>query len=146
MGSNECGNTEYTEYTEYSFMNDTSNLVHGELTGHIRQAAFEVHNYFGMGFLEKVYENALVNRLEKLGLATRQQASFSVKDEDGTIVGAYMADLVVSDTVIVEIKAAKALAVEHEAQLINYLRATQLPVGLLLNFGRTRLQVKRIAM
>jgi GxxExxY protein len=120
-------------------------LLHEELTGKIRQVAFEIHRYFMNGFLEKVYENALVHRLRKLGLKVQQQVPVLVKDEDGTPVGEYFADLVVEDVVIVELKSAKTLTDEHLAQLINYLKATDYDLGLLINFGSEKFQFKRVA-
>ena len=93
-----------------------------------------MYNTLGYGFLEKVYENALAIELCKQGLEARAQAPITVFYE-GEVVGEYFADLVIANTIIVELKAAKALAEEHEAQLLNYLKATPYEVGLLLNFG-----------
>jgi GxxExxY protein len=121
-------------------------LAHEKLTGEIRQTAFDVHRYLGNGFLEKVYENALAHRLGKRGHDVAGQAALSVRDEDGTVVGHYVADLVVDGTVLVEIKAVRGLTAEHYAQILNYLKATGLRIGLLLNFGRRRLEVKRFTM
>jgi len=121
-------------------------LLHGETTGQIRQTAFEVHRYFGRWFLEKVYENALAHRLRKSGLAVEQQRQLEVRDEDGTVVGEYYADLIISGLVLVEVKAAKALAPEHIAQLLNYLKVTEIAVGLLINFGGKQLQVRRFVL
>jgi GxxExxY protein len=137
------GNTEYTEPTE-----DTENarisLKEAELTGAIRQTAYEVHSYFGHGFLEKVYENALLNRLRKMGLSVQQQSEISVKDIDGTPVGNYIADAIINGVILVEVKAMSSLTQAHYAQPLNYLRATGLGVGLILNFGAPKLQVKRV--
>jgi len=127
-------------------MAGTTPLLHEELTGLIRQTAFETHSYFGPGFLEKVYENALVNRLRKKGLEVGQQKQLVVYDEDGTLVGDYYADLLVNDCVVVEIKAAKAFAGEHIAQLLNYLKATHMSLGLLINFGTGRLEFRRFVL
>lgn len=91
--------------------------------------------HIGYGFLEKVYENALLHELHKGGIPAVSQFPVQVI-YDGKVVGEYIADIVVSNSVIVEIKAAKTLLDEHEAQLLNYLRATDLEVGLLLNFGQ----------
>lgn len=118
-------------------------LVHEDLTGIIRHTAFEVHRYFGYGFLEKVYKNALVNRLGKQGLQVDPTRQLTVRDEDGSVVGEYEPDLVVEECIIVELKAARSLNNEHIAQLLNYLKATGTRVGLLVNFGAARLQVKR---
>ncbi len=109
-------------------------LKHEELTEQIIRAFYTVYHTLGYGFLEKVYENALAIELRKMGLTAVQQAPITVFYA-GTVVGEYYADLLVSDAVIVEIKAARALAAEHEAQLLNYLKATTYEVGLLLNFG-----------
>lgn len=112
------------------------------LTERIIGCAFKVSNALGAGFLEKVYENALALELRKRGLDVKQQAPVSVF-YDGTVVGEYFADLVVSDTVIVELKAVKEFSDAHAAQCLNYLKATGLPICLLLNFGKPRVEVKR---
>ena len=116
-----------------------------ELTEKILGAAFKVQNTLGCGFLEKVYENALVVELSREGLRLHQQKSLQVKYE-GAIVGEYLADLVVEDRVIVECKAVSQLDPVHEAQLLNYLKATSIRVGLLLNFGRPKLQYRRFVV
>jgi GxxExxY protein len=123
-----------------------SKLLHGESTGLIRQTAFEVHRYFGRWYLEKVYENALAHRLRKSGLVADQQLPLKVRDEDGTVVGDCFADLLVRGVVLVEIKAAKSLAPEHVAQLLNYLKTSEISVGLLINFGAPRLEVRRFVL
>jgi GxxExxY protein len=110
------------------------NYKHSELTNAIINAFYHVYNTLGYGFLEKVYENALAYELRKRGYRVCQQAPIAVR-YDGVVVGEYFADLGVEDAVIVELKAAKAIVPEHEAQLINYLKATDIDVGLLLNFG-----------
>ena len=107
---------------------------HSELTSAIINAFYQVYNTLGYGFLEKVYENALAHELRKRGFYVIQQAPIKVY-YDGVIVGEYYADLLVNGLVIVELKAAEAIAPEHEAQLLNYLKATDIEVGLLLNFG-----------
>ncbi|MFA5422667.1 MAG: GxxExxY protein [Phycisphaerae bacterium] len=114
---------------------------HSELTGQIIKAAQNVHNKLGYGFLEKVYHNALLIELPKYGLIAESEKPISVKYED-RIIGEYFADILVENKVILEIKAVKQLNPEHEAQLVNYLKATNIDVGLLLNFGPS-LQVKR---
>ncbi len=121
-------------------------LVHEELTGLIRQTAFEIHQYFGPGFLEKVYEGALESRLGKSGLTVQRQMPLAVADEGGTIVGSYTADLLINNLVLIEAKAVKLLASEHHAQILNYLKATGIKVGMLINFGNARLQVKRFTL
>ena len=111
-----------------------SNFKHSDLTGQIINAFYEVYNTLGFGFLEKVYENALKHELEKRGFKVEQQAKIQVS-YDKVIVGDYFADLMVDNIVIVEIKTAKTIDEAHKAQLLNYLRATSKPVGLVLNFG-----------
>ena len=114
---------------------------HADMTEKIIGAFYKVYNTLGYGFSEKVYENALAIELRKLGLKVEQQARIVVYYE-GEVVGEYQADLVVNDVVIVELKAARQLADEHEAQLLNYLKATPIEVGLLLNFG-PKAEIKR---
>jgi GxxExxY protein len=109
-------------------------LLHEEITGLVLKAFYSVYNSLGYGFLERVYENALAISLRKLGLSVRQQCPIRVQFE-GVKVGEYTADLVVNQKVLVELKAARTLTNEHEAQLLNYLTATPYEVGLLLNFG-----------
>ena len=116
-------------------------MTDDDLTQKIIGCAYKVHNTLGPGFLEKVYENALRIELEKLRVRVKQQEPISVEYE-GQVVGEYYADLWVDDRVVVELKAAQALAKEHEVQLVNYLTATRTDLGLLLNFGPS-VQVKR---
>ncbi|EMI46132.1 GxxExxY protein [Rhodopirellula sp. SWK7] len=112
------------------------------LTEKVIGCAFEVSNTLGAGFLEKVYENAIAIELRKNGLDVKQQAPVSVL-YDGIVVGEYFADLLVSDAVIVELKAVKEFSDAHTAQCLNYLKVTALPICLLLNFGKPRVEVKR---
>ncbi len=114
-----------------------------DLSERILGAAFKVHNTLGAGFLEKVYENALVHELRKDGIAVEQQRAIQVK-YDGILVGVYQADLIVDGRVLVECKAVSSFDPVHEAQLLNYMRATGIRVGLLLNFGRPKLQYRRL--
>lgn len=109
-------------------------FAHTDLTGSIIKAYYRIYNELGYGFLEKVYENAMCIALNKLGLTVVQQAKINVYYDD-EVVGEYAADLLVNDIVIIELKAARTLNPNHEAQLLNYLKATQYEVGLLLNFG-----------
>ena len=111
------------------------------VTEGIIKVFYKVYNTLGYGFLEKVYENAIVVELKREGIHAIAQAPIKVLYE-GHVVGEYFADILVDDKVIVEIKAVKQLAPEHEAQLLNYLKATNIEVGLLINFG-TRPEVKR---
>jgi GxxExxY protein len=109
-------------------------FLHGDVTEKVLQAFFHVYNTLGHGFLEKVYENALILALRQEGLTVSQQVPMTVYFE-GEPVDDYFADLVVQNRVVVELKAAEGLSPANEAQLINYLRATDIEVGLLLNFG-----------
>jgi GxxExxY protein len=117
-------------------------MRHESVTGQILEACFEVINELGAGFLESVYARALLMALEQKGLKVRAQVPLSVVFR-GKSVGDFFADLLVEDRVIVEIKAVKALAPEHQAQLIHYLKATGVEVGLLVNFGNPKLEFKR---
>ena len=113
---------------------DTTNYKHTALTKQIIGIFYEVYTALGHGFLEKVYENAMALRLRKAGFNVTQQQPIRVFF-DGEVIGEYFADLVVDNLIIVELKAAKDLAEEHEAQLLNYLKASTYEVGLLFNFG-----------
>jgi GxxExxY protein len=116
-------------------MSSQLDLKHSDITSKILHAFFKrVYQDLGYGFLEKVYENAMALELQQMGLDVRQQARIHVHYA-GRVVGEYFADLLVEDAVIFEIKAARQTLKEHEAQLLNYLRATPYEVGLLLNFG-----------
>jgi GxxExxY protein len=113
------------------------------LTEKVIACAFGVSNTLGCGFLEKVYENALAHELSKAGIGVRQQYPIRVI-YDGVVVGDYTADLLVKDRVLIELKAVRALDNVHLAQCLNYLKATGLRICLLMNFGRPRLEVRRI--
>ena len=108
--------------------------LHRELTERIIAAFYEVYNTLGTGFLEKVYERSLMIELELGGMQAKAQVPIAVSYK-GKIVGNYSADIVVNDVVVLELKAAEVIAAEYEYQLINYLRATEYEVGLVLNFG-----------
>src|SRR5262245_14817304 len=112
----------------------------------VRETAFAIHCYHKNGHLEKVYENVLVHRLRKLGLQVAQQHALTVYDEDGTVIGEYIADLLVEGARIVELKAAKALADEHVAQVLGYLRASRMQHGLLLNFGAPKFEIRKFVL
>ena len=114
-----------------------------ELSDQVRQTAYAIHVYLGHGHLEKVYENALVHRLRKAGLKAGQQWPIQVYDEDGPVIGDYLADLLVEDRLIVELKAAKAIAPEHEAQILGYLKASRIEHGLLINFGSYKFEIRK---
>ncbi len=114
----------------------TDNYKHTEITEKIIKAFFNVYNKLGFGFLEKVYENALMIELRKFDLNPQRQFPIKVLFDD-IEVGNYFADIIVNEVVIIELKAAEGLVEEHENQLVNYLKATEIEVGLLLNFGKT---------
>lgn len=109
----------------------------------VRQTGYALHVYLGHGHLEKVYENGLAHRLRKAGLHVEQQAPIKVYDEDDTILGDYFADLLVEGFLIVELKAAKSMAPEHEAQILGYLKSAHLQHGLLINFGAYHYQIRK---
>ena len=115
------------------------------LCAQVRQTAYDIHLYHGHGHLEKVYENALAHRLRKAGLDVKQQHPIKVFDEDGTLIGDYYADLLVDGWLIVELKTAKALADEHVAQVLGYLKSARLEHGLLINFGSYKFEVRKFA-
>ena len=110
----------------------------------IRQTAYAIHLYLGVGYLEKVYENALAHRLCKQGMNVQTQFPIQVVDEDGYVIGDYLADMVV-DGVVVELKAVSALNGAHIAQLLNYLKATGMKHGLLINFGSEKFECRKVA-
>lgn len=118
-------------------------MVHDEITSKILEASFEVINELGSGFLESVYEKALMVAIVQKGLSVRSQVRLNVKFR-GVIVGEFCADLLVNEKVIVEIKAVKGIVPEHKAQVINYLKATGIEVGLLINFGNSKLEYYRL--
>lgn len=115
---------------------ENENYLHGELTGCIIKAALFVLKELGHGFAEKVYENSLFWCLQKMGFKVEQQQKIDVCFR-GVYVGEYHADLVVNDLVIIELKAVECIHPRHEVQLVNYLKATRIEVGLLLNFAET---------
>ncbi len=117
-----------------------------ELCDAVRECSFGLHKYLRSGHLEKVYENGLANRLRKRGLEVEQQFALSVRDEDGTVLGDYYADLFVQRRLIVELKACKGIINEHVAQLLGYLRASRIESGLLINFGAPRLYIKKYVL
>ena len=110
----------------------------------IRQAAYDLHVYLGVGYLEKVYENGLAHRLTKAGMAVQSQVPIQVADEDGFVIGEYVADLVVNG-IIIELKSVSTLLQIHLAQLLNYMKAMKLEHGLLINFGSEKFQCKKVA-
>src|SRR5436309_1524990 len=106
-----------------------------ELCDAVRETGFAIHRYHRNGHLEKIYENALVNRLRKQGLTIEQQHPLAVYDEDGALLGDFYADLFIDNRLIVELKAVRHILDEHLAQLLGYLRASRVEHGLLINFG-----------
>lgn len=116
-------------------MINTDNFKHSAITEQIIKAFYKVYNVLGYGFLEKVYQNALLIELIEMGLSVEKQGQIKVYYEDRE-VGEYFADLIVEECVIIELKATDGLCEEHEFQLVNYLKATEIEVGLLLNFGK----------
>jgi GxxExxY protein len=117
-----------------------------ELCDSVRETSYAIHLYHGHGHLEKVYENALANRLRKAGFEVTQQHPLNVYDEDGTLIGEYYADLLIDGRLIVELKACRALADEHTAQLLGYLKSAKIEDGLLINFGSYKFQIQKYAM
>jgi len=117
-------------------------MIHEELTEKILKACFEVSNELGNGFLESVYEKALVIALTAMCLNVQTQLPLQVMFR-GQTVGEFFPDIIVENLVIIELKAVKALAPEHLAQVMNYLKATGIEVGLLVNFGSTKLEYRR---
>ena len=120
------------------------NIKHKDITEKIIGAAYKVHNNLGSGFLEKVYQNSLAIELRSLGFLFDIEKPVKVHYR-GEIVGDYIADIIVDGKVILEIKAIKELSSIHEVQLVNYLKATGIEVGLLINFGKS-VQIKRRVM
>ncbi len=118
-------------------------LLHADVTEKIIGAAFEVYRVLGYGFLESVYQKALQTELVKTGLKAETECPIKVNYK-GTVVGDFRADLLVNDAVLVELKVAKNYNAEDEPQLLNELKASEIKVGLLINFGRTKVEFKRM--
>jgi len=118
-------------------------LLYKELTKEIVDAAYTVHNQLGYGFLEKVYEKALSHELELRNMSFKNQNCIEVRYKD-CIVGNYIADIVVENKVLLELKACDEISKVHIAQTLNYLKATNIKVGLLINFGNEKIQIKRL--
>lgn len=112
----------------------------------VRASSLQLHTFLKWGHLEKVYENGLVHRLSKKGIRVEQQVRISVKDEDGIVLGDYVADMVAEGKMIIEIKACESLEDIHTAQVLGYLRATGLRHGILINFGAPVLQIKKLVL
>lgn len=116
-----------------------------KLCNTVRETAYAIHQYHGNGYLEKVYENALANRLRKAGFKVEQQYQLKIRDEDGSDIGEYFADLLLEDELIIELKACTDINNEHKAQLLNYLKGAHKEHGLLINFGSYRFFIKKFA-
>ena len=117
-------------------------MQHSELTGKIIACAYKIYNKMGYGYLESVYEKCMLIELEGIGLNVETQKPLKVFYE-GRIVGDFVADIIVNDTVIVELKSVSKIVKAHEIQLVNYLVTTNKPVGLILNFAKDKVEVKR---
>ncbi len=117
-----------------------------ELSDVVRQTAYEIHLYHGHGHLEKVYENALAHRLRKLDFVVEQQFPLAVFDEDGTALGEYFVDLLVENGLIIELKAVSHLTLEHEAQVLGYLKSARRKHGMLINFGSFKFEIRKFAL
>jgi GxxExxY protein len=112
----------------------------------VRETSFALHCYHKNGHVEKIYENGLAHRLRKQGVEVKQQHPLKVLDEDGTLLGEFFADLFVENQLVVELKAVRAVADEHIAQLLGYLKSGRIETGLLINFGAPILSVKKYLM
>ena len=124
-------------------INTDKKYIHSKLTQEIIGCAYGVYNQLGFGFLEKVYENAMMIKLKENGLEAIQQAPVNIYFEE-KLVGEYFADIFIENKVIVELKAVSELSKVHEVQLVNYLKATGVKVGLLINFGEKIKIIRRI--
>ena len=114
-----------------------------QLCDQVREIAYSIHVYHGNGYLEKVYENALVARLRRAGFNTKQQQPIIICDEDGVVIGEYFADIIVNDCLLIELKASKSLTDEHKSQVLHYLKATGIEHALLINFGSYKFKIQK---
>lgn len=117
-----------------------------ELIDLVRQTGFETHVYFKNGYLEKVYENSLANRLRRKGLEVYQQHPLDVIDEDGSVVGEYYADLLVGGKLILELKTVRAIDDNHKAQILSYIKTSELKHGMIMNFGAPKFEVRKFIL
>lgn len=124
-------------------MDETKNIVYKDLSYKIIELALEVHNELGRGFLEKVYENSMMILLDREGIPARQQAHADVYFQQ-RVVGQYIAGILVDNKIILELKTVDGITDIHKAQVLNYLRATGLKLGLILNFAKPRFEYKRL--
>jgi len=122
-----------------------TDVIYSELSYKVVGLAMEVHTKLGYGFLEKVYENAMMVLLRREGIAARQQAAINISFE-GQSIGEYFADILVDDKIILELKAGERIANEHKAQVLNYLKATGKRLGIILNFGKKSLEYQRLVL
>jgi len=126
-------------------MDDNKNIIYKDLSYKIVELALEVHNELGCGFLEKVYENALMILLDREGMPAKQQAPADVYFQK-KVVGQYFADILVDNKIILELKTIDVISDVHKAQILNYLRATGIKLGLILNFAKPRFEYKRMVL
>jgi len=126
-------------------MCDDENIIYKDLSYKITGLALEVHNELGCGFLEKVYENAMMMLFEREGIPARQQAPADVYFHE-KVIGQYFADILVDNKIILELKTVDCLTNIHTAQVLNYLRATGMKLGLILNFGNPKFTYKRLVL
>ena len=126
-------------------MGENKSIIHKDLSYKVIELALEVHNELGCGFLEKVYENALMVLLEREAIPARQQAPADVYFQ-GKVIGQYFADILVDNKLILELKTVDTIANVHKAKVLNYLRATGIKLGLILNFAKPRLEYKRLVL
>lgn len=124
---------------------NNEDIIHKELAYEVVGLGMEVHRKMGIGFLEKIYENALMVLLKKNGIAAQQQSSIKVNFE-GEIVGDYCADILVDEKIILELKVAEKITDIHRAQVLNYLRATGLRLGIIFNFGKKGFEYERLVL
>jgi GxxExxY protein len=126
-------------------MDENKNIIHKELSYKIIELALEVHNELGCGFLEKVYENALMILLDREGIPSKQQAPANVYFQN-KVVGQFFADILVDNKIILELKTVDAISDVHNAQVLNYLRATGIKLGLIMSFAKPRFEYKRLVL
>ena len=126
-------------------MDENKNIIYKDLSYKIVELALEVHNELGCGFLEKVYENALMILLDREGIPAKQQAPADVYFQN-KVIGQYFADILVNNKIILELKTVDTIANVHKAQVLNYLRATGIKLGLILNFAKPRFEYKRLVL
>ena len=112
----------------------------------VRETSYSIHRYLRNGHLERIYENCLAHRLRQKPLRVKQKYPIDVYDEDGTPLGHFVADLLVEEQLIIELKSCSSLVSEHTAQILGYLRASRLHHGMLINFGAAKLQIKKLIL